>query len=193
MLLLINKYYFLLLVAAVGLWGDMLGGVLWRFHPISRTPSPGGARYSREWREAAQTQELSLLFIHVRISKLNTNCTMKCLASALWHYTYLAHFSMFRYKLLCSCWYEQYEERPTFSAIVQGLEHFLEVTSDYLDLAAVSTGTIDTDDHASRLSSEAEEITSLPDSGSNKNSLNRHSILDRVISSPNEYAEAGSF
>lgn len=85
---------------------------------------------------------------------------------------------------MLSCWHEKEENRPTFSSIVQELEHFLEVTSDYLDLGAVSAYTTDNDDD--RTSSEA-EVASLP----GIDAVQSHSLLDRIASSPNDYAIAG--
>ena len=91
-------------------------------------------------------------------------------------------------------WHEQPESRPTFSAIVQTLEHFMEVTSNYLDLgstvSANPSNASGEDERREQMSlgsfSEGDEITSLSGDG-----MNRHSILERVTSSPNDYTFAG--
>jgi len=96
---------------------------------------------------------------------------------------------------MLNMWHEQPENRPTFSAIVQTLEHFMEVSNDYLELGNVVSTNFpgsytDEGDMKEQTScasgcSEGDEVTSLP--GDHR----RHSILDRVVSSPNDYTYAG--
>ena len=91
-------------------------------------------------------------------------------------------------------WHEQSESRPTFSAIVQTLEHFMAVTSNYLDLgSAVSANPSSAsgeDERREQMSldsfGEGDEITSLQG-----DRMKRCSILDRVASAPNDYTYSG--
>ena len=91
-------------------------------------------------------------------------------------------------------WHEQPESRPTFSTIVQTLEHFMAVTSNYLDLgstvSANPSNASGEDERREQMSpgsfSEGTEIASLPG-----DRMNRLSILDQFASSPNDYTFAG--
>ena len=110
------------------IWSDVLGGVQPWPHPLSCHRFLCPRQVSSEWGETGEAEQCCLHSTSVS-SQLITPASS---------YQPSQHLC-FRYELICQCWTESPDERPSFQDLSQAVNSFLEGIAGYLDFSAFSS------------------------------------------------------